>query len=151
LIFAATALVLLSITTGILTAAGHIGLTLALTGPLPLLAFIGYLALIPRQGPKGAAVATLVAVASLALTSAIVVVRICHMSPPSSSLFRSLLLSVFAYAAATLWATPGFLVGVKLLALSVGIVLAYGLFGEFTRDELRAGRALLRRRRPSTP
>lgn len=150
LIFAATALVLLSISTAILTAAGHVGLTLALTGPLPLLALTGYLALIPGEGARGAAFSTFGAVVFMSLTSAIVVFRICHIDTPGGSLARSALLSILAYAAAALWATPGFLLGIKLLALSVGVVLVYGLLGEFSPNELRAARALLSRR-PSTP
>lgn len=57
LIFAALAITLIAVAAAALTAAGRPGWTLALTGPLALLA---HLVLVPRFGPAGAAAATAV-------------------------------------------------------------------------------------------
>jgi O-antigen/teichoic acid export membrane protein len=145
LIFAAVALVQVSIATAILTAAGRPNMTLALTVPLPLLALSGYLVLIPRSGPAGAALVTAVCAALAALAAVFVVHRVCRVLPSMGTVVRTSLLCVGAYAVAALWATPGFLLLVKLPVISVAILLAFGFLGEFSTVELTAARALLRR------
>ena len=145
LIFAALALVLVSVGTAILTAAGRPGLTLALTGPIPLLALSGYVILIPQLGPPGAALVTTLCATAVALGTVLAVRLVCQASPPIGSVFRSTVLGVAAYALGTMWATPGFLLLVKLPLMSLAILLAFGLLGEFSKAELRAGRALLSR------
>ena len=52
LLLAAVAMVLVSVTTSILIAAERMNLTLACTAPLPVVAAIGYLIVIPRVGPE---------------------------------------------------------------------------------------------------
>lgn len=145
LIFAAVALVLVSMGTAILTAAGRLGLTLALTGPLPLIALGGYLVLIPRLGTLGAAMVTCLCAVVAALAILLAVHRVCQALPPPATAVRCVLICAAAYAAATLWPTPGWLVIAKLLAISLAIPLAVGILGEFSSAELRALRALVRR------
>jgi O-antigen/teichoic acid export membrane protein len=149
LIFAALALVQVSVATAILTAAGRPGLTLALTGPLPFLALSGYVLLIPQLGPPGAALVTTLCATTAALATVLAVLLVCQASPPIGSLFRSILLGVGAYAVGAMWATPGFLVLVKLPLTSLAILFAFGLLGEFSKAELTAARALLSRQ-PAT-
>jgi O-antigen/teichoic acid export membrane protein len=146
LIFAAAALVQLSISTAILTAAGYLTLTLAVTIPLPLSALVGYLTVIPIGGATGAAIVTLVSVVIISLVSLAVVHRNCQIFPPAGSIFRSTVVSGAAYAGTALWSTPGFLLGIKLLTLSLAVGLAYAALGEFSQVELRAFRTRLRRR-----
>jgi hypothetical protein len=44
-----------------------------------------------------------------------------------------------------MWVTPGFLLLVKLPLMSIVILLAFGLLGEFSAVELAALRAVVRR------
>jgi O-antigen/teichoic acid export membrane protein len=145
LTFAALALVQVSVGTAILTAAGRLGLTFALTGPLPLLALSGYVLLIPQLGPPGAALVTTLSATAVALATILAVLLVCQASPPIGSVFRSILLGVAAYSVGAMWPTPGFLVLVKLPLMSIMIVLAFGLLGEFSAVELTALRAVVRR------
>src|SRR3954447_16840323 len=108
LIFAALALVQVSVGTAILTAFGRPGLTFALTAPFPLLALLGYLLLIPRMGPAGAALVTTLSGTAMGLATVVAVIRVCQTPPPIGSVFRSTLLCAVAYSAGTLWATHGF-------------------------------------------
>ena len=145
LIFAAVALVQISIAMAILTAADRPGVTLAMTVPLPLLALSGYLVLIPQRGPAGAALVTAACAGLAALAAVFALHRVCRVLPSMGTVVRASLLCVGAYAIAALWATPGFLLLVKLPIIGIAILLGFRLFGEFSMVELTAARALLRR------
>src|SRR5439155_21583227 len=58
LIFSGLFFVILSVSTAVLTAKGRLWWIFALTGPLPVLAVVGHLVLIPRLGALGAALVT---------------------------------------------------------------------------------------------
>jgi O-antigen/teichoic acid export membrane protein len=141
LFFAAVALVLVSVTTAILLAAGHPGLTLAITGPLPLVAAIGYAALIPRAGPQGAALVTLAAAAIAAMALVLAVRRTCGIWPPAATLLRTGAVCAAAYTAAAHWPAVGAPVVIKLGVIGSGIVIAFLLTGELTAAELTAVRS----------
>ncbi|MFL5495216.1 MAG: lipopolysaccharide biosynthesis protein [Gemmatimonadales bacterium] len=140
LFFAAVALVLVSVTTAILLAAGHPGLTLGFTGPLPLVAAMGYAALIPRAGPQGAALVTLAGAAITAVALVLAVHRTCGIRPPTATLVRTGVLCAAAYTAAVRWPAAGAPVVIKLTVIGTGIVIAFLLTGELTAAELRAAR-----------
>ena len=145
LIFAALALLQVSVATAILIAANHPKLTLALTGPLPLIALLGYVVVIPRWGANGAAPVTLICAALVALAAALAVFRVIQASPPWGTLVRSGMICGMSYAGAVLWVTPGVTLVIKLVVLSLGIPVAFGLLGEFTKAEIMTLRALMRR------
>jgi O-antigen/teichoic acid export membrane protein len=145
LIFAAVALLQVSVATAILIAANRPQLTLALTGPLPLIALVGYLSVIPRWGPEGAAPVTFVSATVFALAAVVAVSRVCEVRPPGGTIVRSSLLAGVSYAGAILWATPGFMLAIKLAVMTIGILIAFGLLGEFSKRELTTLRALVRR------
>jgi len=145
LIFAALALLQVSVATAVLIAANRPRLTLAVTGPLPLIALAGYLPVIPRWGPEGAAIITFVSTTLGALAAFLAAFWVCQVLPPWRSVFRSSLVSATSYAAAVLWASAGFMLVVKLVVVSVAILLAFALLGEFSRAELITLRALVRR------
>ena len=145
LIFAAVALLFVSVGTAILTAAGRLGLILALTAPLPVLALVGYLILIPRMGSLGAAMVTCACAVSGALAVLAAVHRVSQTRLPAATMLRCGLLCALACAAAILLPTPGWLVIAKLLALSLAIPPALMFLGEFSSAELSELRALLRR------
>jgi O-antigen/teichoic acid export membrane protein len=145
LIFAALALLQLSLATAILIAANRAKLTLAVTGPLPVIALLGYVTVIPRWGASGAAPATFVCATLAALAAVIAVSRLGQTHFPWGSLVRSGSLSVISYAGAAWWIAPGFMLPIKLLVMSSGILLGFCLLGEFTKAELTVLRALVRR------
>ncbi len=144
LIFGAVAMVMISVTTAILTAAGKPGWTFALTGPLVPLAIAGHIALIPRSGALGAALVTTLFAGLGALAAVVAVYRIWQILPPEGTLWRSTILCGLAYALAALWPTPGLLLLLKLPAIGLSILLAYLLLGEFSPGEIALGRAMLR-------
>lgn len=144
LIFSALALLMISVATAILTAAGRPGWTFALAGPLVPLAIAGHLLLIPRLGAIGAAlVTTLVALAG-ALAAVLAVYRLWRILPPAPTLVRSSLAGGLAYTLASLWPAPGFLLLVKLPAIGLIIALVLLLLGEFNAREVAAARTVLR-------
>ena len=150
LLFAAVAVVMIAVCTSIMTAAGRPGLTAVFTAPLPLVAGVAYLAVIPRYGLLGAAQVTLITsvIAAIALCAA--VFRLCRILPPAATLLRSALTSAAVYGAATLWSLPGALVLLELAVLAPAVVLALAAMGEFTPGELAAWRAWWKReRRPA--
>ena len=151
LLFAAVAVVLIAVCTSILTAANRPGLAAAFTAPMPLVAGLGYLAIIPRYGTLGAAQVTLVTAVVAALALWVAVFRICRALPPPATVLRSALVSVTVYAAAGLWSASGAPVLAELALFVPAIVLALAALGEFTPEELAAWRAWWKReRRPAT-
>ena len=145
LLLGAVALVFVSVGTAVLTAAGRPRLTLAMTVPLPLLAMVGYLVLIPRQGPVGAAAVTSLCAVLGAAVSVIAVYRVCGTAPPRATTARAALVALGAYAAAALWVTPGWLLVLKLPVLGLAVILALAMLGEFTGMELAMARSVIRR------
>ena len=144
LIFAALGLTMISVTTTILIAAGRPGLTFALTGPLVLLALGAHFVLVPRFGPSGAAAATTFLAWLGAGAAMLAVYRIWRILPPASTLLRSVLVCLLAYALAALWPTAGFLLLLKLPAIILLISFAFVLLGEFSDDEIALARSMLR-------
>jgi O-antigen/teichoic acid export membrane protein len=144
LVFGAVASAMISVTTAILTAAGKPGWTFALTGPLLPLAAAGHLLLIPHLGAIGASLVTTVVASLGALAAVWAVYRIWRILPPASTLLRSILICVLAYALAALWPTAGFLLLLKLPVIILVILFAFVLLGEFSNDEIALARSLLR-------
>jgi O-antigen/teichoic acid export membrane protein len=138
LLFAAAALALVSVATSMLIAVGRPGLALALTAPLPGMAVCGYMVLIPRLGPMGAALVTLLGAVLTALALILAVHRVCLVLPPGKTVLVSGVLSAGAYIAAALWPTHGALVVLELVAIGAGLVGATLVAGELTSTELRA-------------
>ena len=145
LIFGAVGLVVVSVTTAILTAGGRLDLTLALTGPLPLIALGGYLVSIPRAGPVGAALVTCLVATASAIAGIIAVRRVYPAITWAATAVRSALVCVLAYALAASWPTPGWLLLVKLLLISLALPAALVLLREFSALELAGLHAFLRR------
>jgi O-antigen/teichoic acid export membrane protein len=146
LIFSAVALVIISVATAILTAAGKYGWTFALIGPLLPLAIAGHLILIPRLGAIGASLVTTLFASVGALAAVLAVHRICRIFPPIGTLCRSTLICCLAYALAYLWPTSGIFIFAKLLLIGLVIIIAFLVMGEFKSRELAKARDLLRLR-----
>ncbi|MGH9945056.1 MAG: polysaccharide biosynthesis C-terminal domain-containing protein, partial [Pyrinomonadaceae bacterium] len=139
LIFAAVALVLISVTTAILTAAGKAAWTGWLVAPLPLAALAGHLLLVPRYGAVGASLVTL-ATAAAGASACVVAVRYSQgfWPPPGTCLRSAVAAAALIYALATaLPPAVGPLLPLKLAALAATGALTLALLGEFTTDEFR--------------
>jgi O-antigen/teichoic acid export membrane protein len=145
LIFGAVAMVLISVATSILIAAEQPGLALRFTGPLPFVALGGYVMLVPRLGPIGAALGTAGCAAAASLGLFVAVHRVFRATPAAATVMRSILLSALAYAVAYLRPVPGPLVVLQLLVIGMAILLGLVLTGELRPSELTAARSLLRR------
>lgn len=144
LIFGAMALVMISVSAAILTAADKPGLTFAVTGPMLPLAIAGHWILIPRLGSVGASLVTTVVAGLGAIVAVLLVYRVWRILPPAGTLLRSILVCVLAYALATFWSTPGVVLLLKLPAIVLVIVLAFLVLGEFGAGEIVLVRSMLR-------
>jgi O-antigen/teichoic acid export membrane protein len=140
--FAALGLVLHGVGCATLTAAGEPRLILALTVPVPVIALIGHLAVIPRYGMTGAATVSLVVTwlgTSLVLLA---VARVWRSWPGLLTIVRSAATSVVVVAAAGMWSAPGAWVVVKLAVLAGFALLLLLVLGELKTPEIRSVMAL---------
>ena len=151
LIFGAVAMVLMSVSTAILTAAGKPRLTFALAGPLPIIALASHLFMIPRFGMTGASLVTAITACVAAIVSSLVVASFWQLVLPLRTLGRSIVVSLMAYVLAGMWATDTALLTLKLAGVTVAIVSAFVLLGEFSANEIATVRAMMRRRIASEP
>jgi O-antigen/teichoic acid export membrane protein len=136
LIVGAAALVLIAIASALLVALGRPWPAVVLTAPLLPLAMLGHVLVVPRLGALGAA---LVTTTTALLAAALCVLVVCLVWPlklPVGAIVKSAAVSTAAYAAAAAWPTPGPMLIVKALMLSVGVVAAAGAMREFTGSDL---------------
>jgi O-antigen/teichoic acid export membrane protein len=143
LIVGSVALAMIAVTSCILTAASKPNWPFVLTAPMVPLALLGNWLLIPSLGAVGAAITT-TAVATLgALATVLAIYRLWGILPPVATIGRSLLLSGVAYGLASAWMTPGWLLLLKLTAITVLIPIGLWLLREFSPAELALGRSLV--------
>jgi O-antigen/teichoic acid export membrane protein len=144
LIFAVIAMLAVNLSKTILTAVGKPGLVFIITGPMVPVALIGHLILIPIMGGTGAAIVT----ASVALLGAIIslamLYRIWHISLPIKSVLKGLICAVLAFSLAAVWPAAGLVLILKLISIMFFILLFFRVTGEFTRDEIRLFRSIIR-------
>jgi len=135
--FAALGLVLHSVGCATLTAAGEPRLILALTIPVPLIALIGHLLVIPRYGATGAATVSLV-VAWLGTSLMLLAVRrVWRTRLRMLTIMRTAAVSVAVAIAAGLWSVTGWWVVVKLVVLAGLALLLLLAIGEVRVAEIR--------------
>jgi len=149
LTFGSIANVMISVTTGVLTAAGRPGWTFVLTGPLAPLALLAHLALVPRFGPVGAASATTALAWLGAGLTTLAVYRQCGVYPAPATIIRVAATTLIAYALSSAWHTSGMWLVTKLAGLTAAILIALFVLGELTGQDLAFARSLLRRQRAS--
>jgi O-antigen/teichoic acid export membrane protein len=148
LIFGAVAPVLNSVEMAILIAADKPKWALALSAPLPVFAICGHLLLIPGWGMMGASIVTTLVASLGAAATLFAVYRSWRISPPATTLLRSILVCAIAFALAVVWPVPSgsLLFLLKLAAISFFIPLALLFLGEFNADEIEWAHSLLRGR-----
>lgn len=145
LIWGAVAFVMISVLMTIVTAARPPRLTLMLSAPLVPLALAGYWVMIPRFGGLGAAFVTALCSWLGAVTIVLVVYRLWSIFPPMGTLWRSVVISVLAYALAVIWPTTGLLLLSKLAFIGIVILLGYLILREFSSEEIVQVRSFLKR------
>ncbi len=132
LIFGAVGLTLTQVNAAGLIAAGKTRLPLSIMGPLVPMTAIAYVQCIERFGAVGAAVVTTVASVLTATLTALAVRRAWCLPPRVFLWVKSGMLTVIAFLAAQMWATPGSMLLVKLMLISIGIVVAFWGLGELS-------------------
>jgi O-antigen/teichoic acid export membrane protein len=136
LIFGALALLMLSVTTAALTAAGKPQWTFGLAGVGLPFAVIGYLITIPRLTVQGAAITTTLAAWLAAFATLWGIHRVWRITPPWKTAFRAIAISALAYGESVFWATPGVLLLLKIGIIVLSIGIAFFLLGEFDASEM---------------
>ncbi len=139
LLFAVLSMLMISICTTVLTAHSRPRLVLALTAPLLPLALAGYLLLIPRLGPPGAALTTALITGIGALICLAAARRGGSLPVPVGTLLRCLAVGALVYFAARLWPAPGLWVLLKLAALTLAAAAGLAALGEFSAEEYALG------------
>jgi O-antigen/teichoic acid export membrane protein len=130
LIFAALAVVTISVASAILIARGHPGLAMLAAVPTAPLALAGHLVAIPRFGSIGATVVTLAVAVVGALIALVSVNRTWRLWPPLFTAFRALAVTVAVTALGSAWVTSGAMVFVELAVMSGAAVVLLVLLGE---------------------
>ena len=143
LMFGALGMTMISITTAVLIAAGKPTWTLLQVGPLLPVAMAGYLLMIPRFGPMGAAAVTTFCSGLGAIASVAAVYRVWRVAPPVLTLVRALVVCALAFALAMHWSTPGGFLIVKIGTITAVIAGCFLALGEFNASELALARSLL--------
>ncbi len=145
LIFAAMAVVMISVASAILTAGGRPALVMIAAVPTAPLALAGHLAAIPRFGSAGAAAVTLVVAAISALIAVVAVRRTWHLWPPVTTSLRSAVVTVAVTIAGAAWNTSGVLVFGELAVMSAVAIGLLAALGELVPSEREFGMTLVRR------
>jgi O-antigen/teichoic acid export membrane protein len=136
LMLSGIALLFLSVTTSILTAASKPEWTFALAGPMIPMSAAAYIVVIPIHGAAGAAAANAAVAVVFGVLSMLAVKYFLGVLPPFFTFARSILLSVVIYAAALLWPATGLLLLVKLGVLSFATVLGFIILREFRLTDI---------------
>jgi O-antigen/teichoic acid export membrane protein len=138
LVGGALALVMLSIGSAIVTAAGKPHRVLPMVLPLPLVAISADLFAIPRWGSVGAATVTL-ATALLGAAGAMVqVYRLWRIHPSGATVLRSMGICVLAWTMCAKWNLPLPFLPVKLVLVTLMILAAFFVTGEVRIGEITA-------------
>lgn len=146
LIFAALGISIIVVSSSALIAADQPELTFYLILPIVVLAFGAHFMLVPRFGSIGAAGVTTGLSWFGTGACMLAVYRVWGVRLPVSTFLRSITICVLAYILASKWQTPGLLLLLKLPVISMVIIIAIILLGEFSGDEIAFVRSILRSR-----
>ena len=138
LIFGAIAVVMISVASALLTAAGKATWAMIAALPIVPLAVACHLLVIPRYGASGAAVVTLVVASVGAVLALAAVRRAWHMWAPPATALRALVVTAAAMLVGSRWPTAGPMVLVELAVMSLAVVVCLVAMGELTPRERQA-------------
>ncbi|MEM6450961.1 MAG: oligosaccharide flippase family protein [Cyanobacteria bacterium P01_D01_bin.105] len=135
LLFGAMALLLLSVITAILTAAGRPNLTAVLVAPMLPLSAVGYVAFVPQYGAMAACWVNMGASVMGAMAALGTIYHIWRISPKVMTVVRSAIACGIIYTLGIGWITPDPSLVIKILALSCLIPLIFLALGELSPPE----------------
>lgn len=147
LIFGAMALMMISVVTAILTAAGRPNLTAALVAPMLPLSAVGYLAFVPQFGAMAACWVNAGAAVIGALSALVALYRTWQILPGAMTMVRSAIACGVIYALGAAWITPDPSFVLKILILSAVIPVILLCLGELNRQERQFIAALVMQQR----
>jgi len=136
LVGGALALVMLSIGSAIVTAAGRPQWVLPVALPLPFVALAAHLIVIPRWGSVGAAIVTLTTALIGAAVAMVQVYRLWRIHPSGATVLRSVGISVLVWTLCTKWSMPLSLLPLKLALATLVIAAAFFITGEFHVEDV---------------
>jgi len=135
LIFGAMAMVMISVVTAVLTAAGRPNLTAALVAPMLPVSAVGYALFVPDYGAMGACWVNAGTSGLGAIACLVALYRIWQIAIPVGTFVRSGVVSGVVYLLGIEWITPDPSLVLKLLVLSGLIPLLLVCLGELNRSE----------------
>lgn len=135
LIFGAMGLVMISVVTAILTAAGRPNLTAVLVAPMLPVSAVGYALLVPKYGEMGACWVNAGTAGLGAIACLVALYHIWQVFIPIKTFARSAIAGVIIYQLGIWWITPDSSLLLKLLMLSALIPLLLVCLGELDRGE----------------
>lgn len=135
LIFGAMGLVMISVATAVLTAAGRPNLTAVLVAPMLPISAVGYALFVPSYGEMGACWVNAGTSGLGAIASLVALNRIWQVSVPVGTFVRSAIAGGVIHFLGIRWITPDPSLVLKLLALSGLIPLLLVGLGELNRSE----------------
>jgi len=147
LIFGAMALMMISVVTAILTAAGRPNLTAALVAPMLPLSAVGYWLFVPQYGEMAACWVNMGAAVVGALAALVALYRTWRVLPEMMTIVRSAIACAVIYCLGLWWITPDPSFILKLLVLSMLIPLLLLGLGELNKQERQFIAALVMQQR----
>lgn len=147
LVFASLALVLVSVTASMMTAAGRPKWTLHAAWPLVLAASLLHPLVIPRAGGVGAALVTTALACVVGFVTLLPACRLWRVRLPARTLLSGVAVGALTYAASALVTAPGPWCVVKLACVCALAFVALLALGEFGPRPVGLARELLGRRR----
>jgi O-antigen/teichoic acid export membrane protein len=145
LVFAGLAMIMINLLGSVMVAWGKPFWPLNIAAPLLPIAIAGYLFVIPRFGPAGAAFVTATVTGLGSLVSIIAVKHLLKIDLPAGTLVRALLLSGIAYPLVHSWPMHGPVIIVKIAVALVSVLAGYVALGEFKRNEINFFWVIIRR------
>lgn len=137
LVGAALALVVVSIGSASVTAAGKPQWVLPVALPLPIMALCAHLIVIPRWGSVGAAMVTLSTALLGACLAMIQLYRLWRIHPSGATVWRGIGTCALAWAVCAKWTVPLTLLPVKLLLVTLMIGAVLFLIGELQLGDIK--------------
>ena len=135
LIFGAMGLVMISVVTAVLTAAGRPNLTAVLVAPMLPISAMGYALFVPDYGEMGACWVNAGTSGLGAIACLVALYKIWQVKVAIGTFVRSAIAGVVVYQLGSWWITPDPSIVFKLLVLSGLIPVLLVCFGELNRSE----------------
>ena len=149
LLWAATALALISVCNALLLAFNKVAWALGLLLPLVFLTPLAHTFVIPIHGAIGAASVTLVLAAACALMNVFAVRKLCSVTIPTLTVLRAAVVSAMIYASASFVSGEGVWLVPQLLVFTILIGALLLILGEWQPHEKARLKALLHLKRQS--